>query len=251
MSSGYILEFLMNKNFGMKFNSFEQLANFPVDSSVKREKPMELKSQKEEDIFCRELLEQNPELRKRITDQMQELEDDHLPMPVAHITSGMVRSVNGDEVNTGFVENINTNGFRKRDTNVSAFVRRDEKSSLAEPNYYATNPEEFIKSLRLFLKRYVHHGFRTNKKALNNTEQGSRGVPTMLVITGGLSLERGSDYDDHYILREGATKENIIGEIHLDGRSHHRSREDVEYIAEKMLDLIHDFYSTREESEEV
>ena len=96
----------------------------------------------------------------------------------------------------------------------------------------------------MVLERYAHHGFRANKSALGNIDGDGKGVPAMIVIDGGLSLEHGSDYDDHYILKNGAAPDKIIGKINLDEHNHHRSEKDVAYIAEKILKLVDSYYAT-------
>ncbi|MBI2459692.1 MAG: hypothetical protein HYV53_04045 [Parcubacteria group bacterium] len=204
--------------------------------------PQEKISQKEIDIFCRELLADNPKLKSEIVSQMQNLMKQGLPMPVIHITSRALYGANDKEINTNFIENIEKNGFRKRDTNVGVFVKRDKKTSIAQPDYYTEHPNEFIKSLRLFFERYIRHGIRTNKSALGDFKDSGTAIASMIIIDGNVSLERGSDYDDHYILKDGAAPDQIIGAVDLKEHYHYRSKNDITYIAEKILKQTNSFY---------
>lgn len=227
----------------MKHHPFEEYfkenpINLPKEAIfISKEKV----SQKEIDIFCRKLLENQPELKRAIIAQMENLKKENLPMPVVHISTKAIKNNNG-EISTGFIENIKEKGFRKRDTNISAFIRKAEKNSLAKPEFLKDKPEEFIKSLRLFLQRYLHHGLRTNKEALKELKGSSEAVPAMILIDGDVQLEHGSDYDDHYILKNGSTPEQIIGIIDLEKHNRPRSEEDITYIAKIILEMINSYY---------
>lgn len=205
----------------------------------------EKKSQKEIDVFCRELLSHYPELHKQIINQMHFYAETKIPMPVIHITSKAIHDENGTELRTGFIENIKKSGFRKRNTNVGAFVERGKTTTIAQPDYFSAHPEDFIKSLRLFLARYIHHGSRTNKDALLDQKNKGYGFPAMIIINGNVQLEHGSDYDDHYILPEGSGPQDIIGEIDLSKHNYHRSEEDITYIVEEMLKQTADYYKEK------
>lgn len=222
----------------MKHRPFEKYfqqnpTNFPEEpDSV----PHEKRSGKEIDIFCRELLARNPELERKIISQMGNLGMQDAPMPIIHITGKAIKRGN-EMVSTGFVENIEGKGLRKRDTNVGAFIKRGKEVSIAKPDFFEKNPGEFIKSLRLFLQKYLHHGIRTNKQALGELRDSERAVPAMIFIEGDVKLEHGSDYDDHYILREDVAPEQIIGSVDLSEHQNYRSEDDITYIAEKLLEL--------------
>lgn len=223
-----------------------QLENFLNQTSIeplpKSGAAREKISQKEIDIFCRDLLTRYPELKEKIVKQMHSLEKQKLPLPVIHITSRAISGENNSETNTGFVENIEKNGFRQRDTNVAAFMKREEKTCLAQPDYYSARPEEFIKSLRLFLKRYLHHGYRTNKNALGDVKDTGQGIPIMIIVAGGAPLERASDYDDHYLLKNNVAPDQIMGKIDLAKHNYYRSQDDVLYLAEEILKQTNSFY---------
>lgn len=196
-------------------------------------------SQKEIDIFCRELLEQNPELKIKIVEKMEKLKEGGEFLPIVHITSRAIRSEQGgDDLDTGFLENIKNEGFHRRDTNVAVFVRRGTRTSPAEPDFYIEKPEEFIKALRIFLQRYSHHGLRTNKNILGENRDSGQGVPIAVVIDGSVPIEHGSDYDDHYILKSMVTPDKILGEIDLDGCYHSQKSENIIKFAKALLELI-------------
>ncbi len=219
--------------------------NFPVESPNKKV-PQERISKKEMDIFCRDVLERHPEIQEMIEEQMEILEERGVHMPVLHITSRAIRDVHGNEMSTHFVEHIREEGFRPRDTNVGAFIRRENSPVVAQPNFFKTHPEEFIKSLRLFLQRYIHHGLRTNKNVLGDARGTGVGVPTMIILDGGVTLEKGSDRDDHYILKDGASPDQIIGIIDLDERCQSISHDSVAYVARVLLEKIHAYYGAVE-----
>lgn len=232
----------------MKYRPFEQyFQQNPTKFSTGIEPNLKERiSKKEIDIFCRELLENNSELKEKILRQMENLKEKNLPMPITHITSAAVKS-GGGMISTGFVENIKTHGLRKRDTNVGVFVVRDKETTIAKPEFYIRKPEEFIKSLRLFLQRYLHHGVRTNKQALGELRGEGGATPVMVVIEGGVELGHGSDYDDHYILKEGAAREQIIGTINLDSGVSSGSQDDVARVAESLLDLLSSYLGGQKE----
>lgn len=234
----------------MKHRPFEQyFQQKPIELSGEIAPSLkERVSKKEIDIFCRELLENNPELKENILRQMENLKVQNLPMPVAHVTS---KAVKRDEeiVKTGFVENIEENGFRKRDTNIGAFVERDKKTFIAKPEFFIRKPEEFIKSLRLFLQRYLHHGLRTNKQALGELRDSESAAPSIIFIEGNVKLEHGSDYDDHYKLKEGATPKQIIGIVDLNEHRSPKSQDDIAYVAKSLLELLASHYYSEQQKE--
>lgn len=228
----------------MKHRPFEQYFQQNPIKPSKKTTPYskERVSKKEMDIFCRELLENNPELREEILRQMENLRAQNLPMPIVHITSKAIKK-GEDVVSTGFVENIEENGLRKRDTNIGTFIERGKKMSIAKPNFFIKKPEEFIKSLKLFLQRYLHHGLRTNKQALGELRGSKNAVPTIIFIEGNVKLEHGSDYDDHYMLKEGTTPEQIIGIVDLNEHRNPESQDDIAYVAKCLLELLASHYS--------
>jgi hypothetical protein len=232
----------------MKHRPFEQyFQQNPLELSGESHSPKlkEKVSKKEIDIFCRELLENNPELKEEILRQMENLKMQNLPMPVVHITLSTIKR--GEEmVSTGFVENIKKNGFRKRDTNIGAFVERGKKTSIAKPDFFIEKPEEFIKSLRLFLRRYLHHGLRSNKQALGEFRDSKKAKPAMIFVEGDVKLEHGSDYDDHYILKEGATPEQILGIVNLNEDRSSEPKGDIAYVAKSLLELLDSRYGEQQ-----
>ena len=231
----------------MKHRPFEQFFQQNPTKLSKEATPdsKEKVSKKEIDIFCKEILEQNPQLREEILRQMENLKAQNLPMPIAHITSKAIKK-DGDTISTGFTENIKKEGFRKRNTNVGAFVKRGKETSIAKPDFFIEKPEEFIKSLRLFLQRYLHHGLRTNKQVLGKFKDSKSAIPVIIFIEGDVKLEHGSDYDNHYILQQGAAPEQIIGIIDLNEHKNLKSKDDIIYIAKKLLKLLDIHYDKQQ-----
>ncbi len=203
-------------------------------SSQKREKL----SGKESDVFARNLLEQNPKLKDEIILVCQLLNQNHLELPLIHITSSNIIE-NGETIPTGFLENIQEKGFRKRHTNVGVFVNRDKKER-ARAKDYVSKPEDLIKSALLLLQRYSHHGSRTNKTALGENLNRGTGQSIMLIVDGNTNLERGSDYDDHYILVNDVGAEKIIGGVDISSLQPYK--EHLVEILQEMLEKIKLFY---------
>ncbi|MBI2473465.1 hypothetical protein HYV70_02855 [Candidatus Uhrbacteria bacterium] len=229
----------------MKHQPFERLHTMLdqqlLPSMIEKGQQKERISKKKIDLFCRELLEENPLLRETITKQMSFLREHKLPLPAVHITSKSLLQKDGTQQSTGFVENIKKNGFRKRDTNVGIFIRRGQKPVPANPEFFEVNPQEFIKSVRLFLERYTRHGLRTNKQVLGDFREKGKGIPAMVLIQGNLALEHGTDYDDHFILKEGTSPDEIIGSIDLEKHNEPTSKEDLTHLVQEILNQV-DFY---------
>ncbi len=199
-------------------------------------------SQKQIDIFCREVIEKNVGLKENILKCMHTLSEKNAPMPVVHITSNAIQ-IGENKIDTGFVKNIMNNGFKKKNTNVGVFLEGSRKNLLANPSYFELHPEEFVKAIKLFVKRYIHHGFRANKNILGELKNDGVGVPEMMIIEGDLELQHGSDYDDHYILKEGASLDKIIGSINLGEHNSASSLEDIDYIVSKFIELLYGYYT--------
>lgn len=199
-------------------------------------------SQKQIDIFCREVMEKNTGLKEEILKCMHTLQEKNVPMPLIHITSSAIQ-IGENKIDTDFVKNIMNNGFKKKDTNVGVFLERSRENLLASPSYFELHPEEFVKAIKLFVKRYIHHGFRVNKNILGELKNDGVGIPEMMIIEGSLELQHGSDYDDHYILKEGASPDKIIGSINLGEHNRSFSSEDIDYIASKFIELLYGYYT--------
>ncbi len=224
-----------------KISSFTELD--PSIFSFEQGQPaVEKPSQKTLDIFARNLLEQNPELKTSILSTMQLLNQERLELPVIHITSVGIKK-DEETVTTRFIENIKQNGFRSRHTNVGAFVKRGNKTQRATAQYFIYHPEEFVKSFYLLLQRYAHHGKRTNKEVLGENRDLGEGIPEIIIIEGNVELERGSDYDDHFTLAQGASADQIIDEIDLE--SYKPYREHLNELLKQFLEKISAYY-TRE-----
>jgi len=231
----------------MEYRPFENLAGqinlngYLLDRSD-QEPAQEKPSQKEIDVFCREVLADNPEIKDQIITQMQKMAGLNLALPLVHITSEVVKYPSNTIKSSGFLENINQNGLRSRDTNVAAFVQRQNTTELASPDYFTDQPELFIKDLILILRRYVHHGVRTNKNIYENKNEGE-GIPVMILVDGHTNLIKGSDFDDHFILADKVLPDKIIGKIDLDQMRDLHSTIDIASIVGQMLDQIDTYYS--------
>ena len=208
-------------------------------------------SKKEIDIFSREVLLKNPELRAMIIKAMDFLEAKGVPLPFIHITSSATRSKDGAETSTGFVENIKANGFKPGHTNVGGFILRSDGISIAIPTVYSARPEEFVKEIRLFIHRYGYHGIRTNKDSLATRDDEQVGVPALLLIDGRVPVKHGSDYDNHFILTEGAPADSIIGEINLNGQTNSQDTNAIAFVAESIVQKVSEYYSEEDSGDEV
>jgi|GEM_PF-5751625 len=66
----------------------------------------------------------------------------------------------------------------------------------------------------------------------------------MILVDGNVQLEHGSDYDGHYILKNGSEPEQIIGIIDLKKRKT-KSEDNIIYLAEKILRMLKSYYSSK------
>jgi len=168
------------------------------------------------DRIYSEALKNDEELNNKIIQTMKSLVDSGIAMPVLHFTSKGIKLDGEPEVSTGFVENIKLNGFRARDTNVAAFVKREQKTFIAEPQYFLENPYKILSDVSKIINRYSYHGTRTNKESLQSNRDKGIGVPVVLVIDASrANLQKGSDYDDHFILKNHISPDFIMGVINV------------------------------------
>ncbi|NMB70508.1 hypothetical protein GYA27_04955 [candidate division WWE3 bacterium] len=187
----------------------------------------------------RETLEANPEIRDKIVSVFSAIDT----VPAIHITSRAFENKEG-RYSSGFLENIQANGFREKDTNVGVFMKRDGTRHLAISDDFVNSPEKFLKELEILLNHYYHHGVRTNKNVLGNTQTESIGIPTMLIVDiSDTKLIPGSDYEDHYKLGESVAGNKIIGEIDLEGIGP-RIREELPRISFEFLNQIEKYIKT-------
>lgn len=90
------------------------------------------------------------------------------------------------------------------------------------------------------VQRYSHHGTRVNKDRLAHSRGQGEGIPAVVLIDGtNVKLEKGGDYDDHYLLAETVEPSKIIGELNLD--SYRPYREHLPEIIEKLLQLLESY----------
>ena len=179
------------------------------------EGPKSKERQTDIDRFCRELLLEQPELQKAIETVFAQMESQQIPLPLMHVTSSRFEGSSTDGV-PSFVDHIRQRGFRARDTNVAALMdRRVNPPIISSAARFAVAPSAFVKEIILVLQRYLHHGVRANKAVLGTQRDRVVGVPVLLLIEGGVSLERGSDYDNHFRLTEVWSGEHLFGVVDL------------------------------------
>ena len=192
-----------------KFFSLQDLANWKVTDLPEHQikvKNRDHLSQKPDDVWVRELLDAHPELSQQVDQTIQSLADNHFLLPSLHFTADKIKLDDGREVTTGFLANIMQYGLRPRDTNVGVFT--DGQGQILQPS---ANPSAatVVKSFKQIIDRYAHHALRTNKQSLHQYQQRGRGLPVMIVIDGSLPMIKGTDYDNHYILSQGASPDKI------------------------------------------
>lgn len=133
-----------------------------------------------------------------------------------YFTSSAIRFPDGSQQSTGYLENIQANGFRAKDTNVAVLTTRDGKSQIANPGYFKEHPDDLLEDFVVILKRYRHHSTRTNKQSLGEHRETGVGVPALIVIDGKIPMKRGTDYEDHYIFDQAVPADKILGTLDID-----------------------------------
>lgn len=196
-----------------------------------------------------ERTEISPELLDKVTAIAEKLANRGYAMPWLHITIEALQQKDGTTTPVSFIENIYENGFNIR-TNGATFVRRDGDVNprIAEPSFFVDHPEELIEDVFHIVKKYMHHGVRSNKKQLGyHYKQGYRsstlssqgiGIPRLMIAdASGIRLERGIDGDEHYVTQNRILPEKIIGDLPLqDVRAEDKST--VLNMVDTMLDQI-------------
>lgn len=186
-------------------------------------------------------LEESPKLGEQIRQALRRLAEKGIPMPIVHVTSRAVHHVDGTEISTGYIENIQKNGFRPRDTNVAAFTERGNSVRIGSPDYFLSNPHKLLRDMAEIISHYQYHGIRTNKTSLGKIKDQGVGIPTMLVIdTRGVQLLKGTDYDDHFRLYNQVPASNIMGAIDLDGKNS-SDISDIKTVTREFVDRIDSF----------
>jgi hypothetical protein len=197
-----------------RFSSFSEAFNSGLieltDDEKESTEPSENKlSQKPDRIFARKVLDQITELPAIINENLQLLADNKISLPFLHFTNDIIIDEDGVEQTTGNVASILENGFRAMDSNVGGFTLPDN-SKVNSPEAFIGNPELFVKSLVDIFKHYRHHGSRLNHP--NSPSGKVTGTKSALIlISGKVPSLHGTDYLDHYILKNGALPNEIIG----------------------------------------
>lgn len=218
--------------------SFEQLAAhwkpLQTEELIESAKTEHLaKGSRDKNLRYREFLLRHTDLEQKIKDVLTIFKEQNIPLPFTHITSKAQKFKNGESVSTGFVESIQSEGF-KIHTNVGSFVKRGHKTELADAQYFINNPHMFIRSVDDLIKQYVHHGYRTNKQILGQDRDKGIGIPVMFLVDGSVNVRRGTDYHDHHILSEPVLPDRILGVIELEGKNRNKE-DDMNYIVDAML----------------
>jgi len=217
----------------MRLHNFSQLSQYDFGDEPEQPVPERL-SQKPIDIFSREVLAKYPQLAEQIMSVLEKLTADNEQLPLIHFTTDRIKYTDGREISTGFVENIEDNGFRARDTNMGAFIGRNGIEGVGDPKQFV-KPEELVKSYKLILDKYLHHGIRTNKQILGG--RGGIGQPVMILVNGDLPKQHGTDYENHFILTDGSLPTDILGIVSMSGKKS-SSLDDVGTSLQEFLDVV-------------
>lgn len=177
-------------------------------------------SKKPLDVFVRRVFELNPESKSATFNMLEAYGAQNKKLPFLHITPNIVEYESGECVSTGNVDSIKSSGFLPGDSNVGGFVAVGEHyNSVGNAESFKT-PEAFLKSYIVLLRHYLHHGYRLNHRNSKVVEgKKIKDVrPAFVLVRGDLRVDHGADYEDHFILRNGANPEDIIGTMNIDDK---------------------------------
>ena len=177
----------------------------PIDSERLSKKPL--------DVFVRRVFELNPESKSATFNMLEAYGAQNKKLPFLHITPNIVEYESGECVSTGNVDSIKKSGFLPGDSNVGGFVAAGEHyNSVGNAESFKT-PEAFLKSYIVLLQHYLHHASRLNHRNSKVVEgKKIKDVrPAFVLVRGDLKVDHGTDYEDHFILRNGSSPEDIVG----------------------------------------
>lgn len=183
-----------------------------IDSERSSKKPL--------DVFVRRVFELNPESKSATFNMLKAYGAQNKKLPFLHITPNIVEYESGECVSTGNVDSIKSSGFLPGDSNVGGFVAAGEHyNSVGNAESFKT-PEAFLKSYIVLLRHYLHHASRLNHRNSKVVEgKKIKDVrPAFVLVRGDLRVDHGTDYEDHFILRNGSSPEDIIGTINIDDK---------------------------------
>ena len=183
------------------------------ESSEKRSVDSERLSKKPIDVFARRVFELNPELKSATLNMLETYSAQNKKLPFLHITPDIVEYESGECISTGNVDSIKNSGFLPGDSNVGGFVTAGEHyNSVGNAESFKT-PEAFLKSYIVLLRHYLHHASRLNHRNSEVVEGGKVKAirPAFVLVRGDLKVDHGTDYEDHFILRNGSGPEDIVG----------------------------------------
>ena len=177
-------------------------------------------SKKPLDVFVRRVFELNSELKDATSNMLEAYNMQNRKLPFLHITPDIIEYDDGECVSTGNVDNIKKNGFLPGDSNVGGFVAAGEHyNNVGDPKSFKA-PEAFLKSYIVLLKHYLYHAFRLNHR--NSEAMEGRKIktvkPAFVLARGDLKVDHGTDYEDHFILRNGSSPEDIVGIMNIDDK---------------------------------
>ena len=177
-------------------------------------------SKKPLDVFARRVFELNPESKSATFNMLEAYGAQNKKLPFLHITPNIVEYESGECVSTGNVDSIKSSGFLPGDSNVGGFmVAGEHYNSVGNAESFKT-PEAFLKSYIVLLRHYLHHASRLNHRNSKVVEgKKIKDVrPAFVLVRGDLRVDHGTDYEDHFILRNGANPEDIIGIMNIDDK---------------------------------
>ncbi|MDR0397798.1 MAG: hypothetical protein LBH36_01275 [Candidatus Nomurabacteria bacterium] len=194
-----------------RFSSFAEFGtNFtPLKQEGITFKSEQKTSQKPDRIFAREILAQSSELPQMVQDTLTGLVESDEQLPFLHFTNDEIVSPDGTIQKTDNVENILRNGFRPMDSNVGGFSLSGGELP-NNPANYLDNPELFVRKLVAIFNHYKHHGSRSNHPGSNGANNQASSKAALILINGKVHSIHGTDYLDHYILKDGAKPAEVI-----------------------------------------
>lgn len=190
----------------------ESSEGYPIDSERLSKKPL--------DVFVRRVFELNPELKSTTLDMLRAYSAQNKKLPFLHITPNIIEYESGEYVSTGNVDSIKNRGFLPGDSNVGGFVAAGEHyDSVGDAESFKA-PEAFLKSYIVLLRHYLHHASRLNHRNSKVVEGKKIKTvrPAFVLVRGDLKVDHGTDYEDHFILRNGSSPEDVIGTMNIDDK---------------------------------
>ncbi|MFZ2975349.1 MAG: hypothetical protein WA055_01820 [Candidatus Moraniibacteriota bacterium] len=194
------------------------------------------------------------EIIEKIKNVFEKIKESQMELPFFHITLEAIESKDGTK-RTGFIENIKQEGF-SINTNGAILVKRSRENGTQVASYedILEKPELFIDDVYLILKKFIHHGIRTNKLKLGysnktikseNYSRLGKGHPALVILDRtGIPIKRGVDGDEHYVLQRWVSPDKIIGTTSVDLLDL-EDKEQLLVKANNVLELIDGYIKNR------